>query len=128
MEARNYLMANLPGAGEDNVYYWYYATLACFIAGCLAAWNIAMKSRLIGTQRPAYDSDAGSWDPDRLWGGYGGRVSRPPCHVLPGSLLPLPATLQGNSSLIPQASSSSLIPHTTFSSLVMRPVLTLSAT
>ncbi len=76
MEARNYLMANLPGAGEDNVYYWYYATLALFQLQdeSWRRWNIAMKSRLIGTQRPAYDSDAGSWDPDRLWGGYGGRV------------------------------------------------------
>lgn len=76
MEARDNLIQNLPGTGEDNVYYWYYATLALFQLQDQSwqRWNQALKTRLLSTQRPAYDSDAGSWDPDRVWGGYGGRV------------------------------------------------------
>ena len=75
-EARAMLLNNLPGDGEDNVYYWYYATLALFQLQdeSWARWNVALKTRLLSTQKPAYDAEAGSWDPDRLWGGYGGRV------------------------------------------------------
>lgn len=75
-EARTQLLANLPGAGEDNVYYWYYATLALFQLqdDGWRQWNQALKGRLLATQQPAYQSDAGSWDPDPIWGGYGGRV------------------------------------------------------
>lgn len=76
LEARNYLLANLPGSSEENVYYWYYATLALFqMQGeTWQRWNLAMKTTLVNSQKPAYDAQAGSWDPDRLWGGYGGRV------------------------------------------------------
>lgn len=76
LEARNYLLAHLPGVGEDNVYYWYYATLALFQLQdeSWRRWNVAMKSKLVGSQKAAYEPDGGSWDPDRLWGGYGGRV------------------------------------------------------
>jgi hypothetical protein len=75
-EARNYLLANLPGSGEDNVYYWYYATLALFQLQdeSWRRWNVAMKSKLVNSQQSVYAQEAGSWDPDRLWGGYGGRV------------------------------------------------------
>ncbi len=75
-EARNYLLANLPGSSEANVYYWYYATLALFqMQGeSWQRWNVAMKSTLVSSQKPPFDSQAGSWDPDNLWGGYGGRV------------------------------------------------------
>lgn len=75
-EARDSLIQNLPGTGEDNVYYWYYATLALFQLQDQSwqRWNQVMKARLLSTQRAAYDSEAGSWDPDRVWGGYGGRV------------------------------------------------------
>ncbi len=76
IEARDYLMANLPGSSEANVYYWYYATLALFqMQGeSWQRWNLAMKTTLVNSQKPAYDPQAGSWDPDGLWGGYGGRV------------------------------------------------------
>ena len=36
-------------------------------------WNTALQSELLARQR--WDGErGGSWDPDRLWGGYGGRV------------------------------------------------------
>ncbi|MCC6509765.1 MAG: hypothetical protein IT423_11695 [Pirellulaceae bacterium] len=76
-EARDYLMANLPGSSEENVYYWYYATLALFQLQdeSWQRWNLAMKTELITKQHPAYEPElGGSWEPDRLWGGYGGRV------------------------------------------------------
>jgi hypothetical protein len=36
-------------------------------------WNGAMQRVLLDSQRRAGDS-AGSWDPDQIWGGYGGRT------------------------------------------------------
>jgi len=36
-------------------------------------WNNAVSRVLTHSQRPDGDA-AGSWDPDPLWGGYGGRV------------------------------------------------------
>ncbi len=75
-EAVEMIMQNLPNEQPDNVYFWYYATLALFQlqdANWLR-WNHALKSRLLETQQPAYRSEAGSWDPDQMWGGYGGRV------------------------------------------------------
>ncbi len=76
IEARNYVLAHLPGSSEENVYYWYYATLALFQMQGEAwqRWNMAMKTTLVNSQKPAYDPQAGSWNPDPLWGGYGGRV------------------------------------------------------
>ncbi len=75
-EATQYIMAHLPGSSEENVYYWYYATLALFQLQDQnwRHWNQAMKSYLLTKQKPPYDEAAGSWDPDPLWGGYGGRV------------------------------------------------------
>ncbi len=75
-EATQLIMSNLPGAKQDNVYYWYYATLAMFQLqdANWTRWNQALKQRLLTTQLPAYDEQSGSWDPDPLWGGYGGRV------------------------------------------------------
>lgn len=75
-EAKSMIMSQLPGAKQDNVYYWYYATLAMFQLqdNDWKRWNQAMKQRLLTTQLPAYDVQAGSWNPDPLWGGYGGRV------------------------------------------------------
>jgi hypothetical protein len=75
-EALAMIMKNRPGVGEDNVYFWYYATLALFqLQGdAWREWNQAMKQRLLTTQVPAYSDQAGSWDPDKMWGGYGGRV------------------------------------------------------
>ncbi len=76
VEATRMLMTHQPGQSEDNVYYWYYATLALFQLQDenWRVWNQALKSRLLASQVPAYDTQAGSWHPDALWGGYGGRV------------------------------------------------------
>ncbi len=75
-EAKTMIMSQLPGSKQDNVYYWYYATLAMFQLqdSDWMRWNQALKQRLLTTQLPAYDEQAGSWNPDPLWGGYGGRV------------------------------------------------------
>ncbi|MFN3189456.1 MAG: hypothetical protein ACE361_02950 [Aureliella sp.] len=75
-EAKVMIMENRPGVGRDNVYFWYYATLALFQLqdDDWTVWNRAIKQRLLETQRPPYDSEAGSWMPDKMWGGYGGRV------------------------------------------------------
>lgn len=70
-EAERYLLQQLPGVGQDNYYYWYYATLALHQLqdDAWRQWNEALKRRLLATQR----SD-GSWPADTLWGGYGGTV------------------------------------------------------
>ncbi len=75
-EAEQMILSNLPGVKQDNVYYWYYATMALFQLQNepWRRWNQALKKRLLETQLPAHDIQAGSWDPDELWGGYGGRV------------------------------------------------------
>ncbi|MCA9128503.1 MAG: terpene cyclase/mutase family protein [Planctomycetales bacterium] len=76
LEATSMIMAHLPGEDPDNVYYWYYATIAMFQLqdANWRSWNQAMKQRLLETQIPSYREHAGSWNPDSLWGGYGGRV------------------------------------------------------
>lgn len=70
-EAERYLLQQPPGVGQDNYYYWYYATLALHQLQDQAwqQWNEALQQRLLGTQR----SD-GSWPSDTVWGGYGGTV------------------------------------------------------
>lgn len=75
-EALQMIMQHQPGKSTDNVYFWYYATLALFQLQDQnwQQWNQALKTRLLETQVPSYKSQAGSWDPDSLWGGYGGRV------------------------------------------------------
>jgi hypothetical protein len=75
-EAKAMIMATRPGKSEDNVYFWYYATLALFQLQDedWRVWNQALKERLLNTQLPSHAQQPGSWDPDRLWGGYGGRV------------------------------------------------------
>ena len=75
-EAKSLIMSQLPGAKQDNVYYWYYATLALFQLQDVdwMRWNQALKQRLLTSQLPAYHEQSGRWEPDPLWGGYGGRV------------------------------------------------------
>lgn len=70
-EAVALVSQELPTAGPANVYYWYYGTLAMRFAGGepWQRWNQALQQELLESQR----SD-GSWDPDRVWGGYGGKV------------------------------------------------------
>jgi hypothetical protein len=70
-EAERYLLQKLPGVGQDDYYYWYYATLALHQLqdDAWRQWNDALKNRLLATQRAD-----GSWPSDTVWGGYGGTV------------------------------------------------------
>ncbi len=74
-EATDFLAGELPQAGQPNLYYWYYGTLAQFqVQGpSWQAWNAAMQRQLLRLQRTDRHL-AGSWDPDTVWGAYGGRV------------------------------------------------------
>lgn len=74
-EASNFILQEPPGAGLTNHYYWYYATLALYqMQGePWQRWNDALQKSLIGSQRHDGVLD-GSWDPDPVWGGCGGRV------------------------------------------------------
>ena len=74
-EASEYLLSNLPGKSEANHYYWYYATLALHqLQGePWEAWNRELQAELLRTQQTR-GALRGSWNPDALWGQYGGRV------------------------------------------------------
>jgi hypothetical protein len=76
-EAKQMLIMNLPGKGETNFYYWYYATLALYQCrhqnDAWGVWNEAMKKELVSTQI-AQGEFIGSWDPRCVWGGHGGRI------------------------------------------------------
>ncbi len=74
-EAADYLMGELPGDGPKNLYYWYYGTLGMYyLQGThWNRWNAALQRTLTANQRKT-GPQAGSWDPDTVWGGYGGRV------------------------------------------------------
>ena len=76
-EALASLAASPPDAIQPNAYTWYYATLASFHAGGPQwdAWNGRLVAALLPMQRRASSGAlAGSWDPDPVWGGHGGRV------------------------------------------------------
>ncbi|MFM8572268.1 MAG: prenyltransferase/squalene oxidase repeat-containing protein, partial [Pirellula sp.] len=53
-EAQQMMLDQLPGRGEPNFYYWYYATLALHqtkqSSGAWTTWNEALKSELLSTQ------------------------------------------------------------------------------
>ena len=74
-EAGNYLLGDLPGERQADCYYWYYGTLAMYELGGVhwQRWNDAMRHTLPRLQVKAGPL-AGSWDPDTLWGSYGGRI------------------------------------------------------
>jgi len=74
-EAGDFLLEELPGRGERNYYYWYYGTLGMYqLQGDhWRRWNEALTGELLGSQNTAGDL-AGSWEPNDVWGGYGGRV------------------------------------------------------
>ncbi|HEX5472346.1 MAG TPA: squalene--hopene cyclase [Lacipirellulaceae bacterium] len=80
-EATRQLLAELPRADRLNLYYWYYATLALHHRqqsgdAAMAAWhmwNDTLTGALLNTQ-VSDGPDAGSWNTDTVWGGYGGRV------------------------------------------------------
>jgi hypothetical protein len=81
VEASTALLAALPGTERLNLYYWYYASLALHhrhqrsdrAAGDWQKWNDALLAALLATQ-VADGADAGSWNTNTVWGGYGGRV------------------------------------------------------
>jgi hypothetical protein len=74
-EGAAYVMEERPQQQAANYYYWYYGTLAMFQrqGDDWRRWNAALQAELLARQR--WDGPAaGSYDPDDLWGGYGGRV------------------------------------------------------
>lgn len=74
-EATDFIMQELPGNGQPNLYYWYYATLALFQdqGPAWQTWNESLQRHLVANQRRD-GRLAGSWDTTDVWGGYGGRV------------------------------------------------------
>ncbi|MBW3596671.1 MAG: squalene--hopene cyclase [Planctomycetes bacterium] len=74
-EAVGFIMEEPPQDGRANFYYWYYATLALFQTqdDNWTSWNAALQEQLLSRQRDDGEA-AGSWDPNTVWGGYGGRV------------------------------------------------------
>ncbi|MBX9791512.1 MAG: squalene--hopene cyclase [Pirellulales bacterium] len=74
-EAVASVLQEVPGDGQMNLYYWYYATLALHqLQGPeWDRWNSALKSVLLVRQHTDGEL-AGSWDTNDVWGGYGGRV------------------------------------------------------
>ena len=75
IEAKKMISREIPNQQHVNLYYWYYGTQAMYHAGGQdwEIWNEAMKETLLPTQIRT-GSDAGSWEPNGMWGGYGGRV------------------------------------------------------
>jgi hypothetical protein len=80
-EATGALLAAMPETQRVNLYYWYYATLALHhrhqqsehAAADWQTWNDALTAALLATQ-VTEGLDAGSWNTNTVWGGYGGRV------------------------------------------------------
>jgi hypothetical protein len=74
-EATDFVLEELPGQGEPNLYYWYYATLALFQTQgpSWPTWNEHLRRQLLERQRRDGEL-AGSWDTRDVWGGYGGRI------------------------------------------------------
>jgi hypothetical protein len=76
VEAVALLAATPPSSAGYNSYAWYYATLASFHAGGSQweEWNRRLQAALLPLQHRDGGSLDGSWDPDPVWGGHGGRV------------------------------------------------------
>ena len=74
-EAVSFLMQRLPSRQNEDIYYWYYGTLAVYQFGGdeWRVWNSALRDYLIADQRTTGHA-AGSWDPKTPWGANGGRV------------------------------------------------------
>lgn len=75
-EAMNQLAQAFPDPSKPNAYTWYYATLASFHVGGSQwdRWNTRMQAAVLSLQRQDSGPLRGSWDPDPVWGGHGGRV------------------------------------------------------
>ena len=74
-EAGQLILQEMPGNAEENLYYWYYGTLAMFQTGGSAwdHWNHQLTQTLVGSQLQE-GQQMGSWEPTGVWAGYGGRV------------------------------------------------------
>lgn len=78
-ESAAYLMQHLPSWDPENrsvhLYYWYYATLALYLAGAkeFEAWNAALTKALLEGRRKS-GPGVGSWDPVCHLGQRGGRI------------------------------------------------------
>jgi hypothetical protein len=80
-EATGCVLSELPGIGQPNLYYWYYASLSLHhqkktsptARHAWETWNSALQAALLPTQ-VAVGADSGSWPPNCIWAGYGGRV------------------------------------------------------
>ncbi|MFO0868040.1 MAG: prenyltransferase/squalene oxidase repeat-containing protein [Pirellulales bacterium] len=74
-EALAFVLQELPSSTAENHYYWYYGTLALFQTqgDGWPVWNDALQRQLLAKQRQD-SAQAGSWDPDPVWGAHGGRV------------------------------------------------------
>jgi len=75
-EALAFIAASPPVRSAPNAYAWYYATLASFHAGGpqWEQWNARLQAALVPLQRRDGGPLEGSWDPDAVWGGHGGRI------------------------------------------------------
>jgi hypothetical protein len=81
VEATERLLAELPDDTHVNLYCWYYATLALHhrhqandqATAAWNKWNEALSAALMSAQ-VADGDEAGSWNTNTTWGGYGGRV------------------------------------------------------
>ena len=76
VEAIDLIARSSPDAARPNAYAWYYATLASFHVGGpqWERWNSQVQAALLPLQRRDATHQRGSWDPDPVWGGHGGRV------------------------------------------------------
>ncbi len=75
LEAVDYLMKHPPRQTEQDLYYWYYGTLAMYQYGGepWRRWNDQLRDTLVATQRKQGHA-AGSWDPRDNWSLHGGRL------------------------------------------------------
>ena len=74
-EAVGAIFQKLPNEQSVNLYYWYYGTMAMYHTGGepWRLWNEALQKVLLKRQ-VVEGQNQGSWAPDGVWGGYGGRV------------------------------------------------------
>lgn len=74
-ETHRRILGELPEAANTNLYYWYYATIGMHQTGGEAweQWNSELQ-RVLLSQQVSSGAVAGSWDPNGLWAGYGGRI------------------------------------------------------
>jgi hypothetical protein len=74
-EAGDVLLGELPSTANSNLYYWYYATLAMYQlqGNYWQRWNDALREAVV-VRQVKDGPQAGSWDTNDLWSGYGGRV------------------------------------------------------